>query len=423
MLNPVFCSIAPHPPVRNVTLKTLIPVKINRSGLYLLEVSVKDVFMSDKESDRFHILSQVSEKKLSVGKASELLNISTRQLIRINNRFKEFGKAGLVSCKRNQLSNRSFTNEFKKMVLDIIEEKYFDIGPTLIAELLIDYHSIKVSHETIRQWLIETKKWAPKHAKANLHPRRERMECYGEMIQSDASDHAWFGENEPRCHLHLLIDDATSSIPNGYFAPEELTSAYFQMSEAYFRSEGFPRSLYVDRRGVFKVNSGNDPHALTQYGRAMKELGIKLIFARSSQAKGRVERSFKTHQDRLVKLLRVEGITNIKDANQYLPEYINKHNGKFSVKPKSSVNVHRAIPSNLNLTHILCEKDIRTVSKDLQISFEGTYYQIIGCKDPRRLQKAKINIIKTLDGQLKFEHQGVFLQYKIWKDMPYNEKS
>jgi hypothetical protein len=270
--------------------------------------------------------------------------------------------------------------------------------------------------------MIEYQLWFPKKAKRNTHQRRRRREREGELVQMDASDHEWFEDRGPRCHLHLLVDDATSKIYGGYFTEEETTEGYFQACFSYFEERGLPISFYNDKRGTFKVNNGKK-RGDTQFGRAMKELGIGMIYAHSPEAKGRIERAFGVLQERLVWEMRIENISNIEEANLYLPKFFKMYNKKFSKEPANPSNAHREFNQKQQLKYILCRKESRTVSKNLEIQYENVSYQLFGSKEQHvKLIRNKIDVLVTLDGEMRLEHKGQEVKFKRFEEIPYQRK-
>ncbi len=320
--------------------------------------------MSEKEVNRALVLQQVMGGTINLKKASMLMKLSYPQTKRVWAKFKQEGARGLISKKRGRKSNRAVSNEHCQQIVKIIKDNYYDCGPLFIAEKLEEHHNIKYSSEFIRQIMIKYHLWVPKTSKKKTHQRRARRECEGELVQMDASDHDWFEGRAPKCHLHLLVDDATSKIYGGYFTKEETTEGYFKACLPYFEKEGLPISFYNDKRGTFKVNQG-EKQGETQFARAMRELGVEMIFAHSPQAKGRIERMFGTLQERLIWEMRIEHISSIEEANKFLPGFFEKHNNKFAVEPASSFNAHQLLSRKQSLKYILCSKLERTVTKNL----------------------------------------------------------
>jgi len=376
-----------------------------------------ECLMSTKEVERYEVFQRYQRGEVSLRKAARLLNLSYRQTKRLWKIYKELGKEGLISKRRGKPSPRAFPSHVKRGILELIEANYSDFGPTLIAEKLEEVDVKQISKETIRCWMIKAGIWLPKQKKKQrIYQRRERRAAEGELLQLDGSDHKWFEERAPRCTLLVAIDDATGTIA-ARFEKEETTVGYFRLMEGYIENHGVPESTYTDRYSVFKVNQGKE-EGLTQFGRAMKELDVELIYARTPQAKGRVERANRTLQDRLVKELRLRNISTIEEANAFLSEFLAKHNQKFGKQPRSPFNAHRPLKQKENLVHILCEKNTRKLSKDLEVSFEGQIYQIQVANQRYRLQGKRVTIIRTLNGDLVMKYGDQQLDYKTFREVP-----
>jgi hypothetical protein len=379
-----------------------------------------DIFMSQNEGKIYHYFEQVMKKSITLVQASTYLDIGYRQAKRQWQKYKAFGVSGIVSKKRGTPSNRKISNERKSEIASIISLHYPDFKPTFAKEMLEERHNIFLSKETIRKIMIEHQIWFGNTRKDNPHQRRERRKCFGELVQTDASVHLWFETRGPKCHLYIIIDDATSEIVAAYFEKEETTEGYFKVFELYFNKVGLPVSIYCDKRGVFKVNQQgiNNPNP-TQFGRAMKELGIKLIFAHSPQAKGRVERAFEMLQDRLIKEMRLENISTIEEANKFLPGFLQKYKLKFAKPSANPFNAHRSLNNVRPLKYILCFKHKRTVSKNLELSFRNEIYQIQIDKSGQNLRRVAIDILETIEGEIYFEYQGKEIKYRKYSEIPY----
>lgn len=379
-----------------------------------------DSFMSQKEVDRSLILEKVKDGHLKLKKASELLNLSYSQTKRLWTRYKKDGPKGLISKLRGKPSNRKVSETMRKEIVRIISTQYQDCKPLFISEKLKEREEIRFSSEFIRQLMIEYHLWIPKQQKQKVHQRRQRRECEGELVQVDASNHDWFEGRAPKCHLHLLVDDATSKIMGGYFTPEETTEGYYRACLPYFQKSGRPLNLYNDKRGTFIVNQGVK-RGETQFARAMKELGIGIIFAHSPQAKGRIERAFGTLQERLVWEMRLNNISTIEEANVYLPHFFEQYNNKFAEKPSNPLNAHRPLNQKTPLKYILCTKEIRTISKNLEIQYNNVIYQLKPSKQLNtKLKYSKINVITTLEGEIAFEYQGHYIDYERYNEIEYH---
>jgi hypothetical protein len=378
------------------------------------------IFMDERESNIYHYFQQVENKRLTLIKASKLIGLGYRQTKRLWKAYKTQGIHGIISKKRGAKSNRSFSLSFKQEILMIIASKYTSCKPGFVTEKLEANEGIRVSDETVRQLMIEQHLWIPHRSKKQIHQRRDRKECLGELAQTDASDHLWFEKRGPRCHLHLIVDDATGKIMGGHFCEEETTLGYYRAIQPYLEREGRPVKIYCDRRGTFKVNAGKN-RTITQFHRAMKELGIGMIYARSPEAKGRIERTFGTLQDRLVCELRLRNISTIDEANEYLPEFITAYNAKYGKVPMSQFNAHRSLNSDQELKYILCFKHVRKVTKHLEISYKGKIYQLD--EKHEEVKKGKVEVIETLDGELLFTHNGVKLKANVFIDRPREQET
>ena len=316
--------------------------------------------------------------------------------------------------KRGRKSNRAVPQKKREEIAQIIEENYKGCKPFFISEKLAQYHALKYSSEFIRQLMTEYQLWFPKRKKINTHPRRERRESIGELLQADASDHNWFEGRGPRSHLHLFIDDASSSIEGGRFELEETTEGYYRAFQPILEEKGRPVHLYTDKRGVFVVNQGNKK-GKTQFRRALDELQITLILAHSPQAKGRIERAFKTLQERLVWEMRIRGINTLEEANHFLPKYLEEHNKKYARSPKNPSDAYRPLNKNKELKYILCKKTKRKVTKNLEIQYNNDIYQLTP-PSGISLRNQKITVITTLDNEIFFEYQGHLLDAVQYED-------
>lgn len=375
--------------------------------------------MSSKEVDRELILGKVQEKQISLIQASQLLSLSYPQTKRIWSRYKVEGRKGLISQKRGKTSNRAVPIQRQEEIVNVIAKEYYSCGPLFVSEKLKERNNMSYSSEFIRQLMIKYHLWVPRRKKQRIHQRRQRRECEGELEQIDASEHLWFENRGPKCHLHALIDDATSKIMGGYFAPEETTEGYFRACLPYFEKVGRPISLYSDKRGTFIVNKG-EKESETQFARAMKELNIQMIIAHSPQAKGRIERAFGTFQERLVWEMRLRGISTIEEANVFLPSFIDQYNKQFSKSPANPFNAHRPLNHEMELKHILCTKEERVVSKTLEVSYKNKIYQLQPPEEIKlKLKGSKITVITTLERELIFQYKGQTINYIAYNEMPY----
>jgi len=367
--------------------------------------------MSKKEVERLTILKQVDAKNLSVAEASELMGISERQTYRILKRIREEGTKGIIHRLRGRKSNRGYPVELKRKIITLYRQGYSDYGPTLYSEKLIENHKISVDHETIRRWLRENAITTSIRRKRPHRKKRERRSCYGELLQFDGSYHDWFEGRGAECCLLNFVDDATGKVYLK-FAISENTQDVLQSMWEYVKENGIPRSIYVDRASVYYAEG-----KLTDFGRAMRELGVEIIFAKSPQAKGRVERFNRTLQDRLIKALREKTISNIAEANEYLQkEFIGQFNERFSVNSES-IDVHRSA-EGYELENIFCYKTTRQVRNDYTINLAGGYIQLLTGQSPLPRPKQQVTVSRWLNGQLHIYFNGEELNFTELKGKP-----
>jgi hypothetical protein len=305
---------------------------------------------------------------------------------------------------------------------DLLYERYRDFGPTLAHEKLSEVHGLKLCDESVRRIMIAEGLWKPKRAKKpSAHQMRERRACFGELEQIDGSDHAWFEERGPKCTLLVIIDDATGLIGELWFVPDETFFAYCEAVRHYLERYGKPVAFYSDKHGIFRVNQPRPlgtTSGLTQFGRAMEELDIQIICANSPQAKGRIERANQTLQDRLVKELRLRGISDIDSANAYLPEFREDFNRRFAVQPRSSHDAHRPLLNTENLDLILTHQKTGTLSKNLTVQYNHTLYQIQSDRPGYALRKASVTLCENAKGEVTILYNNQPLPFTIFHQSP-----
>ncbi len=373
--------------------------------------------MSAEEIDRLKLLELVKDKRLKVTQAATLMGVSRRQVYRLLEKYETDGPAGLVSKKRGMPSNRAYPEEFRQRAISIVREKYSDFGPTFAAEKLSENHDISISKETLRLWMIEEAMWATRAQRIKrVHQPRYRRECFGELVQIDGSQHWWFEDRGPKCTLLVYIDDATSQLMHMEFAPSESAFSYFNATKNYIEKHGKPLAFYSDKHGVFRVNKkgATTGDGMTQFGRALHELQIQIICANTPQAKGRVERVNRTLQDRLVKEMRLEGISTMKVANDYLGTYIRQHNSKFAKDPLNLKNLHRPVDDIDELEDYFCWKEDRTVSRNLTLQYDKVVYMLEPTEFAKGLWKKRVTIYDYPDGRLDIRYQGRSLRYSSY---------
>lgn len=372
--------------------------------------------LSRKELDRLVIMKQLVLREFPQQVASDQLGISVRQVRRVLRRYRGEGAAGLRSRKRGRASNRRFSEVFRDQVMRLVAGKYSDFGPTLACEKLMERDGIRLSVSTLRSWMIDGGfHKRRKRRKGSIHPLRQRRPCVGELVQIDGSPHPWFEGRGPDCVLINFIDDATSRILFMRMYPAETTAAYMDALRTYLRHYGRPVTLYPDRDSIFRVNREEVLHAsgLTQFGRILKNLDIELVCAYSPQAKGRVERSFETLQDRLVKELRLESIDTIEAANTFLEKYRHVYNQRFAVIPRSDHDAHRQVQhSEEELDRIFSFQYPRTLSKCLSVQYNNTTYQILTKGPGLALRGAKVTVCQHTDNRITILFKNRLLPYR-----------
>ena len=373
--------------------------------------------MTQPERDRLKVIEQVHQGHLTQPRAGALLGRSERQVRRLLRRYEAEGDAGLLHRSRGRPSNRRLPEAVREEALRILRQPdWRDFGPTFAAEKLAQLHGLEVSHEKLRRWMIEAKLWRPRRRSVEAHVWRERRACRGELVQWDTSEHDWFEGRGERAVFINMIDDATGAIW-GRFYPRDTSENNCRLLDSYLRQHGRPVAMYTDKGGIFRVNQGRDPEAdragrepETQVGRAVRELGIELIHAHSPQAKGRVERSFGTLQDRLVKELRLAGISTIAAANRFLEKrFLPEHKARFAQAPRCAVDAHRPV-GDLDLAAILSHQETRVVLNDYTFKYGGERYQIAREQVRAGLRGNRVLVERRLDGSLAVRWRERYLE-------------
>ncbi|PJA62718.1 MAG: transposase [Candidatus Portnoybacteria bacterium CG_4_9_14_3_um_filter_44_9] len=382
--------------------------------------------MSQKETNRLAIMEQILTKTIRQRKAAEILGLSIRQVIRLKKRYRKEGASGLVHQGRGRPSNHRLNEQLVTEAIKTVREKYWDFGPTLAWEKLKKDHGVSFSVETLRKAMIAHGIWQSKRrTRIRLHQMRPRRNRKGELVQIDGSPHAWLENRASVCCLLVFIDDATGELLHLRLAPVESTDNYFEAVRTYLKTYGKPLAFYSDRHNIFRVNTNRsgssstaDTNGLSQFGRAMDELGIKLICANSPQAKGRVERSNQTLQDRLVKELRLRKIDTMKKANLYLPEFQKEFNRQFGVKPRNEEDAHRPLLPSDNLDQILIRRYQRLLSKNLELQYRNQTYQVQTPRPSYALRKAPVLVTESPNGKVRLYYHGQKLSYRVLSMTP-----
>ena len=386
----------------------------------------KDIFkLSMKEIGRIPVIHSVINDQITQQEAADILGLCRQQVGRIATRVIEEGDAALIHSSRGKPSNRARASDEKGSILELCRTKYQGFGPTFAAEKLFEIEKIYVHHETLRLWFVKAdieykKRRAPKH-----RSWRPRKDSFGSMVQLDGSHHKWLEGRGPECVLMGYIDDATGNCFGLFYEYEGLIPAIDSFRK-YIEKYGIPQSVYLDKHSTYKVNKKptiedelSNQKALTQFARALSELGVHIIYADSPQAKGRVERSFETHQDRFIKEMGLENISTIKEANKFAGGYyFPKHNRKFAVIAKDKVNLHTPIPKGLNLDRIFCIKNKACLRKDFTIQYNNRFYQILDTIRTNRVQ-----VEERFNRKVHLYYKDKELKYKLIDKRPQKPKA
>ncbi len=375
--------------------------------------------MRQEEIKRLHIINKVLEGLLNEAEATQIIGLSRRQVRRLIKRVREEGDNGIIHKLRGRVSNRKIPDEIRDRVIELYKMEYSGFGPTLAAEKLLERDYIKISEETLRKWFIGEGVRYPRRKKRPHRRWRERKHYFGQMVQMDGSHHDWFEERGAKSVLMGYIDDATGEV-FGHFYEYEGTIPAMDSFKRYIEKYGIPLSVYVDRHSTYRSTAkptiedelkGEEP--LSEFERALKELGVEVIHANSPQAKGRIERLFKTFQDRVVKEMRLRGIKSIQEANKFLEQYLPIYNKRFRISAKEEEDMHRVVPEGVNLEGILCIKAQRTLRNDFTISYKKNLYQI-----EDNIRTHKVIVEERLDGKLFITYKGRALKYTSISSRP-----
>ena len=382
------------------------------------------ITMSQEELKRLHVIRKILDKRLKQVEAAKILGLSTKQIGRIAQRVHKEGDKGIIHKSRGRPSNRALPQRVKDKVIKLYRQRYYDFGPTFANEKLFEINKIKIGNQTLRNWLIVDGAWQITRKHRKHRQWRERKHSFGEMEQIDGSHHDWFEGRGRECVLMGYVDDATGNI-FGNFYDYEGTKPAMDSFKRYIKKYGTPQSVYLDNHTTYKSTKKpsiedelNNTEALSQLERVFKQLGVSVIHANSPQAKGRVERSFNTHQDRLIKEMRLKGINTVKQANKFLHSYyIPKHNRKFAIPAKNKTDLHRPIPKGLDLDRIFSIKEEATVRNDFTVRYNKKLYQILENPGTK-----KVAIEERLNGKLYIYYKDKQLKYKLIDTKPEKPK-
>jgi Helix-turn-helix domain len=380
----------------------------------MIEVQHRDrVEMSQRERDVLKVMQVVLDGKRTQGEAGRLLKRSVRQIRRIQRKLEEGGDAALVHGLRGKPSNHQHDSTLRQRVLKAYRSRYADFGPTLACEKLAE-EKLHVGVETLRRWLLAEGLWERTRRRDPHRSRRPRRSCFGELVQMDASIHDWLEGRGEELVLITMIDDATSRLAARFYRAGTV-EAHMDLLERWLRKYGRPHALYTDRHSIFEPHEKGqplaDPDAETQFGRALRELDVELIRAHSPQAKGRVERSFGTAQDRWVKELRLAKAKTCEQANAVLEKLVPDHNRRFAKTALKPTDAHRRLGPDHRLESILSLQVERVVANDYVVRWANRFYQLLPPVHPGQ-RGGRVVIEERRDGTMAIRFGKHYLEYR-----------
>lgn len=368
-----------------------------------------------KEQTRLQVMNGVMERQWTVKEAAELLGVSERHGWRLLEAYRKKGATAIAHGNRNRPPPNSTSPEVRTQIIALAHDRYAGFNHTHFTELLAEREGIFISRSTVRRLLVTAGISSPRHRSPPCHRyRRERMPQQGMLIQIDGSHHHWLGENGPEFTLLLAIDDATGIVPYALFRDQEDTEGYFRLMKGIIERCGIPLAVYSDRYFVFCYSKPDetgktsviDTGKPTQFGRSMRELGITQVFARSPEAKGRIERANGTFQDRLVSELRLAGATTIDEANSILDGFLARFNEHFGVPAAQSELAYRSLAGQIDIDGVLCYKEIRKVARDNTVQYHGKTLQIFAGPERTSYARTHVEVQERLDGRLVISYRG-----------------
>lgn len=371
------------------------------------------IIMSQKESDRLHIIRQAIDKAITQDRAAEILGLTERQVRRIAGSIRREGSAGVCHKSRGKRSHNRIADKIKDKATLLCRDTYKEFGPTQASEKLLKLHKIKVSDETLRGWFQEENIPYKGRKKRPHRQWRPRKDYRGEMVQMDGSHHDWFEGRGPRCVLMGYVDDATGTVYARFYEYEGTLPA-MDGFKRYIRIYGLPQSVYLDRHSTYKVTAKqtieeelNDIQPMSHFEKSLATLVVEVIHAYSPQAKGRVERLFGTFQDRVVKEMRLAGVTTIGEGNAFLDVYLPEFNRMFAKEAAQKADFHRPVVNKRALDTILSIKTDRSLRNDFTIAHNKKLYQI-----KSNIRARKLTVEERTDGSMRITHNGQQLKYQ-----------
>jgi hypothetical protein len=376
-----------------------------------IDVQQQDrIAMSQRERDLLKVMGPVLQGEWTQAEAARLAKLSVRQIRRLQRKLEERGDAALIHGLRGKPSNRKLDDTLRQKVLLTYRQQFSGFGPTFASEKLAEL-GLEVSPDTLRSWLLKEGLWERQRRREPHRSRRPRRECFGELVQMDASIHDWLEGRGDKLVLISMIDDATSRVMARFYR-EGSVLAHMDLLQRWLRKHGRPLALYTDRHSIFESHDRGraTTDGITQFERALSELDIELIRAHSPQAKGRIERSFGTAQDRWVKELRLAKACTLDQANAVLERVLPDHNRRFAKRAAQSRNAHRHLGASFELASILSLQETRHVSNDYVIRIRNCFYQLLEPIYPGE-RGGKVVVEQRLDGKMAIRFQKHYLKY------------
>ena len=382
------------------------------------------IIMNQKESNRLHVIRQAIEKAITQEQAALMVGVTERQVRRMVKRVRREGNGGISHQSRGRKPNNWIPEKIKDQAIALCRKRYVEFGPTHAGEKLLQYHQIDVSDETLRNWFNQEDVYYRKRKKRPHRQWRPRKLYRGEMVQMDGSHHDWFEGRGPVCVLMGYVDDATGEVYARFYEYEGTLPA-MDSFKRYIRRYGIPHSVYLDRHSTYKVTAKKqtleeqlaDIQPMSHFEKSLAELGVVVIHAGSPQAKGRIERQFGTFQDRVVKEMRLAGVTNIAEGNVFLDTYLLEYNRMFARKAAQKANFHRPVVNKRALDSILAIKTPHALRNDFTITHNKKLYQV-----DNTIRTKKITVEERTDGTLHLIHNDQQLRYHEIDIRPAREK-
>ena len=372
---------------------------------------MENVTLTQKEQARVQVLNSLLAEHMTLDQAATLMGVTNRHTRRILAAYRELGAAAVAHGHRGRRPTNATPEPVATAVVHLARTRYAGANHTHLSELLSERDGIDIGRTTLRRILVNAGLSSPRRRRPPKHRvRRQRMPRKGMLIQMDGSHHPWLGDQAPPFTLLIAVDDATGTVVDALFCAQEDALSYFLLIHGLVKHVGIPVALYTDRHGVFRHTPGSGlPGMPTQFSRAMDELRIQMIFALSPQAKGRVERSAGTFQDRLVTELRLAGASSIGEANGVLEQFLPRFNQRFPVPPQHPEPAFRPLDPELCLEQVLCFKHRRKVARDNTVRFQLHTIQLLPGAERPSYAGAAVEVLEGLDGRLSVRHEGRIL--------------